>query len=345
MKYQFGFVLSCVLVMMGCQSSPSKPLSSNHQSESQKSLVAPNDDLRHFYGVGFGMTELEAQNDALSKVATRISTSVESKTQSSLTVVSKNKSETIDRSFQNKINTQSKKIDFANIRVVDKQKFDNGTQILVSVDRQALINSYQNKIESTSLELNHDFKLYQATSAFNKLLSEDALLTKLATLDSYVQIMQVLKPQYNKSAIDKVAQAIYQSIKDHKESVQFKVKNDRQSSAFARLLAEKIAFEGYSVVDSAQVPTSNTITISVTTKVTPFNFKTTNPQYANLIMVDRLTSYQIEDGQGQRKNLYNGAIKTRGISSKSQESAIQDSKPYKKILNKSTIIEFLAQHQ
>lgn len=338
MKFNKGLALLVLSFLVGCQSSPSKESEVQNKSVSEP-FVAPVDNESHFYGVGFGLNELEAQNDALSKIATRISTSVISNTNSSQSVIFKDGSESIDRSFQKKINTQTKKINFSNIQVVKKGRIDDGLQLLVSVSRKSLINNYSKKINGVEFELKQDFKSFEEASSFQKLLGENALLNKLAELESLVQTMLVLNNKFNASSSVSLAEEIYRKIKSNKQAVRFNIQSDKNSEPFTRLLSSKLAFEGFAVIDSVRSSSSDVIRVNVKTSVSPFKFKTTNPQYANLKMVNRDTTFQVEDGG----KVYPGrTIKTRGISSKSEEMAIQDSKAYEKLLNNRSVIDFLA---
>lgn len=346
MNRKTPIVLLILSLMAGCQSAPSKPAGSSQAAQpimAQSALLeAPNDDANYFYGAGVGGSQVEAQNDALSKIATRISTSVQAKTQSSLSVESRDQAETINRSFRNQIDTASKKIEFSNIKIIDQKADSKQTQVVVQVSRADLVNNYRDKIKQAHFKLDQDFTLYKKQTAFQKLASQSALVEQVAELTALLKVMDVIQPSYDKRANEQLTQAIYQTLEQHKKSVQFVLKVDNNSKAFADIVSEQLTTQGYTLSQTGQG--ENVIYVTIKTTATPYEFKTTNQLYANLKMANRTTEYTIKSGTGAAKSITQRTIKTRGVSPESYQKAIQDRKPYQQLLEQKNIINFLANH-
>lgn len=340
MKKNTIFIPLALFFLLGCQANPSQQSSVSTKPVNQ-ALIVPSDTSSFFYADGIAATEPEAQNSALSKIANRISVSVESKSQTSLNVKGRGENETVDKAYQNQINTKTREIDFTNVNIINQKRMNNQIQVVVRVDRKALINNYQNKIEKTQYELNQDFSLYQAASPFQQLKSNKALLGKLADLNAYLYIMGVLDPQKKNDDAKTLSRKIVSDIQRRKQDVTFKIVHDNNSQALAKMIAENLTAKGYTINSNAK--DSEAIQILLKTAYEPYKFKTTSAQYANLIMVNRTTKLAVIDEISSNKKVISSRLmQTRGISSTTQEDAIQDRKPYQMLLEDKDIIDFLA---
>lgn len=328
--------LVSLFVLAGCMSSPSKPSnSSNQNSQAKPELMVPADNQAHFYSQGFGETEQAAQKDALARIATRISVSVQSQTETNLAVTMRDGDEQVEQDFRNQVLTQTKAIDFVGVSLLDQQKNAGQVEVVVSVNRPALIQSYQNKLNQSKSQLEQDFALYKQTSLFEQLKNKPAMMQQAAELMSTLSVMQVLQPSYKPDAEIAMNQAIYSHMSQQQQTAVFSIQADQNSQALGKLIEQQLTTENYKLSN-----TGANVIIQLNTQATPLSVRTTDTRIANLKMVNRDTQITVSDAKNRKVSTAN--YKARGVSPESEQTAIQDTTAYSRMMQGKTIIEFLS---
>lgn len=328
--------LVMLLVLGGCVSNPSQPSNSSNQSSQVKpELMVPADNQAHFYSQGFGESEQAAQKDALARIATRISVSVQSQTETNLAVTMRDGDEQVEQDYRNQVLTQTKAIDFVGVRLLDQQRNAGQVEVVVSVNRQALIQNYQNKLNQAQSQFKQDFELYKQTSLFEQLKNKSAIMQQSAELMSTLSVMQVLQPSYKPDAVIGLNQALYAHMNQQQQTAVFSIQADQNSQALAQLIEQQLTAENYKVSNSGA-----NVRLQVMTQATPLSVRTTDARIASLKMVNRDTQITVTDAQNRTVSTAN--LKARGVSPESEQAAIQDTTAYSRMMQGKTIIEFLS---
>lgn len=330
-KILFG--LSVATLMLGCMAAPSKQTSTS-VAKTQSEMMVPGDNANYFYADGFGDSQVTAQNDALAKIAARISVSVKSQSETNLSVTMKDGDESVDQTYRNQVLTQTQDIDFVGVELFDQQAIGAQVQVLVRVNRPALVQHYRNKLNTAHGQLDNDFKLYKNTSLFEQLKNSRAILSQSADLTSILSIMQVLQPKFSEPKATSLTQAIYQHMSELKQIAVFVVVADANSQGLAKLIEQQLTAENYKVAKTGNVK------IQLLTSATPVSVRTTDARVASLKMVNRETSMTVTDVQNRTVSKRN--VKTRGVSPQSEQAAVQDTTPYSRLIGDKSIIDFIS---
>ncbi|MBE0492810.1 MAG: LPP20 family lipoprotein [Thiomicrospira sp.] len=322
--------------LVGCASSPSKPPSSASQTAQPKpELMVPPDNQAHFYAQGFGESEQSAQQDALARIATRISVSVQSQTETNLSVTMRDGDEQVEQDFRNRVLTQTKAIDFVGVSLLDQQRNAGQVEVVVSVNRQALIQSYQNKLNQAQSQLRHDFELYKQTSLFEQLKNKPTIMQQSAELMSTLSVMQVLQPTYKPDAVISLNQTLYVHMSQQQQAAVFSIQADQNSQALAQLIEQQLTTENYKLSN-----TGANVRIQLSTQTSPMSVRTTDARIASLKMVNRDSQITVTDVNNRTVSTVN--MKARGVSSESEQAAIRDTTAYSRLMQGKSIIEFLS---
>lgn len=325
--------LAVVALIVGCVSAPTQNVTPS-KTKASIEMMAPTDNASYFYADGFGDSQVTAQNDALAKIAARISVSVKSQSEANLSVTMKDGDESIDQTYRNQVLTQTQSIDFIGVEVFDQQAIGAQVQVLVRVNRPALVQHYRNKLNTAYQQLDNDFKLYKNTSLFEQLKNSRAVLSQSADLTSILSIMQVLQPQFSEPKVTSLTQAIYQHMSEQKQNAVFVVVADANSQALAKLIEQQLTAENYKVANTGNVK------VQLATSATPVSVRTTDARVASLKMVNRDTSMTVTDAQNRTVSKRN--VKTRGVSPQSEQAAVQDTMPYSRLIGDKSIIDFIS---
>lgn len=328
--------LVMLFVLAGCMSSPSKPSNASSQNAQAKpELMVPPDNQAHFYSQGFGESEQAAQKDALARIATRISVSVQSQTETNLAVTMRDGDEQVEQDFRNQVLTQTKAIDFVGVSLLDQQKNAGQIEVVVSVNRPALIQNYQNKLNQARAQLKQDFALHKQTSLFEQLKNKPTIMQQSAELMSTLSIMQVLQPAYKPDAEIALNQDLYTYMSQQQQTAVFAIQADQNSQALAQLIEQQLTAENYKVSN-----TGANVKVQLSTQATPLSVRTTDARIASLKMVNRDTQITVTDAKNRTVSTAN--LKARGVSPESEQAAIRDTTAYSRMMQGKTIIEFLS---
>lgn len=328
--------LSLLLILTGCMSNPKQASNSSNQTQQAKAeLMVPPDNQAHFYSQGFGVSEQAAQKDALARIATRISVSVQSQTETNLAVTMRDGDEKVEQDYRNQVLTQTKAIDFVGVSLLDQQRNGEQIEVVVSVNRQALIQNYQNKLSQAHTQLKQDFALYKQTSLFEQLKNKPVIMQASAELMSTLSVMQVLQPTYNPDAVIGLNQDLYAYMSQQQQTAVFAIQADQNSQALARLIEQQLTTENYKVSNVGA-----NVRIQLSTQVAPLSVRTTDARIASLKMVNRDTQISVTDAKNRIVSTAN--IKARGVSPDSEQAAIQDTTGYSRLMQGKTVIEFLS---
>lgn len=328
--------LVMLFVLAGCMSSPSKPSNvSSQAAQAKPELMVPPDNQAHFYSQGFGESEQAAQKDALARIATRISVSVQSQTETNLAVTMRDGDEQVEQDFRNQVLTQTKAIDFVGVSLLDQQKNAGQIEVVVSVNRPALIQNYQNKLNQARAQLKQDFALYKQTSLFEQLKNKPTIMQKSAELMSTLSVMQVLQPAYKPDDEIALNQDLYTYMSQQQQTAVFSIQADQNSQALAQLIEQQLTAENYKVSN-----TGANVKVQLSTQATPLSVRTTDARIASLKMVNRDTQITVTDAKDRTVSTAN--LKARGVSPESEQAAVRDTTAYSRMMQGKTIIEFLS---
>lgn len=319
-------VLVVSFTLAGCVSSPTQqsaaPAAATVVKTSQ-SLMLPNDSAQFYYAMGEGETSEAAKNAALSDISARISVSVESSIDTTLTVQKRGSEETIDRDFQKNIKAKAKNIEFSGVKVLDTQQQAGQWQVVVEVDKYRLFDSYQSKLASDKAKLNNVMAVFKSSSEFEKLKQTPGVQKVLISANANVGVLQTLKPSFNAAAEIKSFADVDNQLLNAKRDLIVHITFDKSSKGLASLVKDRLTEQNIRVTEG-----KGNVSLEIKTTGKPQIVESTNPRLASMKVAQRQTSFIVKDKQG--RIVSNAVIKTKGVSYDSYDDALIQTKAYEK---------------
>jgi len=294
----------------------------------------PSDTSSYFYGVGYGATQKDAKSDALATISAKISVSVASNFSSSVTATRHNGNEDLLENTKNEVVSQSKKIEYTDVKV--EESFNDGKQwiVLVEVDRSILSATYERKLNKVDSKLKAEWSVYKDAGLFEKLKISATINRYLKETDTFFPILHAINRNYNDSKYTSSYRDYTKEMRKAKNELVFKIKSDSRSEALASLIRGEL---------SAQNATFNNKTynvqISISTKAKMRKVRSTNAQFANLTIALRKTVIKAIDRDGNIVS--NTVYKTKEGSSINFEDAIAKTAKYEKMIQNKGIVSFI----
>lgn len=328
-----ALVISLGLTMVGCVSNPTQQNAAPAPTliKVSQPLMIPNDSAQFYYAMGEGETTEAAKNAALSDISARISVSVESSIDTTLTVQKRGSEETIDRDFQKNIKAKAKNIEFSGVRVLDTQQQAGQWQVVVEVDKYRLFESYQSKLASDKANLNNVMAMFKSSSEFEKLKQTPGVQKVLISANANVSVLQTLKPSFNAVAEIKSFADVDNQLLNAKRDLIVHITFDKASKGLASLVKDRLTEQNIRVTEG-----KGNVSLEIKTTGKPQIVESTNPRLASMKVAQRQTSFIVKDKQG--RIVSNAVIKTKGVSYDSYDDAMIQTKAYEKEISDRGII-------
>lgn len=294
----------------------------------------PADTPFSFYGVGYGDTLEEAKNDALSGISSKISVSVASTFNSSVTATRVGNDEEVLKNIKNDVVAKSKEIEYSNVKVVKSKKTEDGYVVLVEVNRDDLARSYKRKLDKIDDKIQTEWELFQKASAFEKLKIANNIERYLAQTDTIFPLLHILDESFDDSKYTKRYKMYTKAIRKAKNSLKIKIVSDENSESLVSLLKEKLSDEGVKLSNS-----NYNVLLKITTKAKKRKYRSSNPKFANVVFALRKTTIKAYDAEGNV--ISNVVYKTKEGSTEGFEDAIAKTAKYEKKIAQMGVFNFI----
>ncbi len=294
----------------------------------------PADNALYFYGVGYGATLEEAKNDALSGISSKISVSVASSFNSSVTANRVGDDEEVLKSIKNEIVAKSKEIEYSNVRVLKSAKVGKEYAVLVEVSRDDLVKNYERKLQKIDEKIKTEWEIFQKASAFEKLKIASNIEKYLAQTDAIFPLLHTLDEQFVDSKYTSRYKKYTKAIREAKNDLYVKIEYDENSESLVSLLKEYLSREGVKFSNSRY-----NVLLKISTKAKKRKYRSTNEKFANLVFALRKTTIQAYDKDG---NVISEVVyKTKEGSNQGFEDAIAKTAKYEKKIKQLGVFNFI----
>jgi len=240
----------------------------------------PSDNALYFYGVGYGSTLEDAKNDALSKISSKISVSVESTFNSSVTSNRIGDNEEVLKSIKNEVVAKSKQIQYSNVEIKKSKKIGNEYAVLVEVSRSDLVRNYKSKFDKIDARIKAEWDIFQKASMFQKLKSAAVIEKYLSKTDTIFPLLNILDENFDDSKYQKRYTTYTKKIREAKDNVYVKIISDENSQSLASLIEDELSKEGIKFSY-----TRYNVLLKITTKAKKRRYRSSNAKFANLVLL------------------------------------------------------------
>ncbi len=205
-------------------------------------LNPPQNDSLNLYGVGYGLDKQNSEQNALDNLAQKIIINISSSMEILKQENSYNEKSNFSESSQQKIKSEVAKISFMNFNNERTEVFNKKIYSLVSVNRQSLINQYEQKIVDYSDEINQII-----TQQKNKnLIEQKAGFIQIEKIISKAEndliILDSINLDQNKNAKTKSEFKAYKlAHKAINNDLSLYIKYDGNSQKIAQIIQEEFA--------------------------------------------------------------------------------------------------------
>ncbi|WP_415397970.1 LPP20 family lipoprotein [Sulfurimonas sp. CS5] len=294
----------------------------------------PSDTSKYFYAVGYGDTLRDAKSDALATISARISVDVASNFSSSVTASRYSGDEDILSTTKNEVLSQSKNIEYSDVKVQKSHNDSKQWIVLVEVDRDILIATYERKLDKVDNKLKAEWEVYLEAGVFEKLKISVTIENYLKETDNFFPLLHALKSNYDDSKYTKRYLNYTKEIRKAKDELVFKIKSDKNSKPLASLIRSELSSQNATFSD-----TNYNVLINITTKAKMKKYPSTNEKFDKLTFALRTTLIK---ATGKNGNIVSNAVyKTKSASSEGFEDAILRTAKYEEMIVKKGIIAFI----
>jgi hypothetical protein len=294
----------------------------------------PSDTTQNFYAVGYGETQKDAKSDALSSISAKISVNVASNFSTSLTASRNNENEEILQTTKNEVVSQSKNIEYTDVKVIESQKDGSKWAVLVEVNRDILTATYERKLQKVDNELKAEWDVFKDAGIFEKLKLSVNIQEYLKQTDTFFPLLHAL----NKNFDDKKYTSRYlnytKEMRKAKDELVFKIKSDENSQTLASLIRAELSKENAVFSD-----TKYNVLINIVTQAKKKKYASTNEKFANLTFALRKATITATDKSGN--TVSNVVYKTKEGSSEGFKDALIRTSKYEKKIKAIGIISFI----
>ena len=309
---------------------------SSSPKESQDSWIdsAPADTAKYFYALGYAQTLNDAKSDALASVSSKISVSVASNFSNSITAKRHNEDEDILYIKKSEVLSQSKNIEYSDVKVLQSSHEEKEWIVLVQVDRSILAAAYTRKLNKIDVKIKTEWDIYQNSNYFTKLKLSSVIKNYLEECDEIFPLLHALDNHYDDSPYTSRYVAYTKEMRNSKNDLVFKIDSDKYSEPLASLIRTSL---------SAQNATFNNekynVLISIATQAKKRKYKSTNESFEALTFALRTAVIKATDKDGNVVS--NVVYKTKSGSSEGFEDAIARTQKYEKMIQEKGITAFL----
>ena len=294
----------------------------------------PSDTSRYFYAVGYGETQKDAKSDALATISAKISVDVASNFSSSVSASRHSGNEDILSTTKNEVVSQSKNIEYSDVKV--SKSHNNGKQwiVLVEVDRDVLTATYERKLDKVDNQLKAEWEVYSESGVFEKLKLSVTMQEYLKETDGFFPLLHALNSNYDDSKYTSRYLNYTKEMRKAKDELVFKIKSDKNSEPLASLIRSELSSENATFNNK-----NYNVLINITTKAKMKKYPSTNEKFAKLTFALRRTTIKATDRAGNVVS--NVVYKTKSGSSDGFKDAIARTAKYEDMIAKKGIVPFI----
>ena len=230
MRYLLYLVL--IFIFTGCLGG-SKPEPVNYPNWY---FNPPKSDSMYLYGKGEGLSEKEAVDAGLNRIASTLSVSVESSFESQKNIYQAGGREEYSRNVSNNIKSNVAKITFNNYELFNMARVGNKTIVVVKVDREKLFAGKKKEYDSSKRKISDLHKLSKNKSIIEKLNKLKEVNKASDKAVSLAFLLNTLKDSYKIERDLKTFEGYKKEERAVRSSIKFYIKADKNS----KLLAEPI---------------------------------------------------------------------------------------------------------
>ena len=294
----------------------------------------PSDNDEFYYGLADGKTVMDAKNNALADISSRISVSVNSTFSSSLSASRVGDNEEVVSKIKQDVLTKAKEIEYSNIEV--QESYNDGTRwhVLIQVDRNQLALAYADKLTKVDNQLKNEWDIFTSASVFEKLKLSNNINALLSRTDTIFPIIKAIQPSFDDSKYLNRYTMYTKEIRDAQNQLIFYIQADENSQSLASLIRSELSISNYKFSD-----TLYNVLIKIKTSALQQKIDSANPQFANMIWALRTTTIEAYNKQGTRVS--NAVVKTKSGSPEGFADAISRTKKYEDIIARDGILSFI----
>ena len=298
------------------------------------SISVPSDSSSYFYALGYGETQKDAKSDALATISAKISVSVASNFSNSVTANRQSDKEDVLSTTKSEVVSQSKDIEYTDVKVLQSIDEAKGWSVLVQVDRTVLSATYERKLQKVDASIKAEWEIYQDAGYFEKLKLSSAINKYLKQTDQYFPLLYALNSNYDDSKYSSRYMNYTKEMRKAQRELVFKIESDKNSEPLASLIRSEL-----SAVNATFNNKKYNVRIIITTKVKKRKYRSTNEKFSKLTFALRKTVIKATDRVG---NVVSNVIyKTKSGSSEGYEDAIARTAKYESMIEKLGIISFI----
>ena len=284
--------------------------------------------------MGYGTTLEEAKNDALSQISSKISVSVASNFNSSVTATRIGDDEEVKRKIKNEVVAKSKTIEYTNVRVLKSTRSGDEYVVLVEVSRDDIARHYKEKLDRLDAKIQTEWELFQKASPFEKLKIANNIERYLAQTDTVFPLLHTIEEDFDDSVYTKRYRTYTKAIRKAKNDLVVKFEYDENSEPLVSLLKEELSRAGVKFGTN-----DYDVLIKVTTKAKKRKYRSTNPRFANVVFALRKTTIRAFDKNG--RVISEVVYKTKEGSTEGFEDALAKTAKYKKKIAQMGVFGFI----
>lgn len=322
------------LLSTGCAESQPAPEKAVQSAAPSVFGGSTTDTQQYYYGMGEGKSITEARNEALADIASRISISVGAQTQQTTAYRQRYDRERLDRELRTDIQTETSVIDFVGVKDLSTEKIAGRWRVGVSVDRVALAEQYRRKTKQQFQQIEDEYALYENEPLFGRLKRAAAIETSIRKLESDMALLTSIQPGANLSDYRERITAIRRSFSTLAAQTRFYVRGDKHSKGLVALVKARLGSAGYGLAQD-----HGNIEVVIQTGFEKKDYKVTNSKMANMTFVLRKSHFKVLNADGTLAAEH--TVSTRAASSDGVASALQQTKPYERMIDEEGIVTFI----
>jgi len=218
---------------------------SNGQEKTKAELPAwvknpPSDSPFDLYGIGEGRNIAGAKDAALSDIAGKLSTWVQSSTKGSST---KYAGET-SRSFQKDIQTRIQGLKLNNYQVEKTAEVGKQTMVLLRVDREAVFRNTRSRLKDLDKQIRQVFKSKSQAPLIRRFAAYQSQTSDIGKAQRLVQILKALDAEFDGSSFLSRYRQYRQNVNELRDDLRVRIEPTANTQKLAERLAGLLMEEG-----------------------------------------------------------------------------------------------------
>lgn len=325
----FKLLGAAMLTLSGCSTATAA-------ADTAQAWQAPKDTARYYYAVGEGISKDAAKNSALSDISSRISVTIEATGVVEKLYEDDGEDERIRETMKNTVTSRARTIEYTNVKVEQAERIAERWHVLVRVDRKELFDHYLAKLVEQDKALDIEYDLFKQREIFGRIKTAKAVETALTEPKSTLVLLRTIHPAYDAASYADKYDAVTRDLRRQRTDAVFHIASDKNSKTLETLIKDRLSDQNIKTAGAAAA----NINLTLSTTVKERKIKSTNPKYQNSILVFRTTTIEVKDRAGNV--ISNNVVKTKSVSNQGVESAINQTRPYEKLIDKQGILSFLS---